>query len=110
MRNRTYKGEFSEWKNVAQNFGGNCPKVEPRFVFAEYEEPDYEGYATVITSADGRKFSVVEGSHCSCYGLEDQWESTEHNETEIKKMMEATYGFFHRNREDLTKWLKHIAS
>lgn len=105
---RIYRDEFSNWAEVVENFGGDCPKEEPRFVFAEYEQPSYEGYATVVTSDDGAKFNIVEGSHCSCMGLEDQWEPTEHTEPEIKKMTEASYGFFHRNRDDLATWIERI--
>jgi hypothetical protein len=108
MKNREYRGEFSCWDDVTV-FGGTCPKTQPRFVFAEYQTPSYEGYSTVIISDDGRNFSVVEGSHCSCYGLENQWSPTEHDRTEINKMMEASYGFFHDHRADLVKWLKHIS-
>jgi hypothetical protein len=103
---RIYRDDFSNWAEVVENFTGNCPKEEPRFVFAEYEPGDYCGSAVVITSNDGEKFSLVEGSHCSCMGLEDQWEPTEHTEPEIRKMMEANFGFFHRNRNDLAKWIE----
>ncbi len=104
---RVYRDDFSNWTEVVGNFRGNCPKEEPRFVFAEYEPGDYSGSATVITSGDGAKFNVVEGSHCSCMGLEDQWEPTEHTEPEIRKMMEAKYGFFHRNREGISGWIEY---
>jgi hypothetical protein len=57
--------------------------------------------ATVIVSHDGKKFEVVEGGHCSCFGLEGQWEPTGHSKAEIKKMMEADWGFFHDNRAEL---------
>lgn len=116
MKDREYRGDFEQWADdqktygdtVLGSYGGNCPTEEPRYVFAEYQTPSYEGYSTVITSSDGRKFEVVEGSHCSCYGLEGQWEPTEHTKDEIEKMMGATYGFFHDHRDELGKWLKHI--
>lgn len=109
MKNRNYIGEFADWNDVNYNFGGECPAKEPRYVFAGYDTPSYEGYSTVLTSNDGRKFSVVEGSHCSCYGLEGQWCPTEHSRTDIKKMMTATYGFFYQQRASLADWLAHVA-
>lgn len=109
MKNREYRRKFQSWQHVVDNYGGNCPAKEPRFVFGEYETPSYEGYSTVITSDDGKQFTVVEGSHCSCYGLEGQWRPTHHAKDEIEKMLDATWGFFKDNRDDLQKWLKHVA-
>ncbi len=110
IKNREYRGEFSAWNDVSESFGGGCPKTEPRYVFAEYQVSGYEGYSTVISSKDGKKFNVVEGSHCSCYGLENQWEPTDHTKKDLEKMMEATYGFFHDHRSELEKWIERIAS
>ena len=42
---------------------------------AIYETPCYEGYAFVLFEKNGELYEV-NGSHCSCYGLEDQWEPT----------------------------------
>jgi len=40
--------------------------------YAEYDCPSYSGYAVVVFERDGKLFEV-HGSHCSCFGLEDQW-------------------------------------
>lgn len=42
-------------------------------LFAEYVYADYEGSAFVLFEQAGKLFEVY-GSHCSCYGLEGQWE------------------------------------
>ncbi len=42
-------------------------------LYAKYECECYEGQAEVIYEKDGELFEVS-GSHCSCYGLENQWE------------------------------------
>ena len=44
--------------------------------FANYEWEDYGGYAAVIFERDGKLWHV-NGGHCSCHGLEDQWEPQE---------------------------------
>jgi hypothetical protein len=108
MKNKHYEGCFDKWDEVVSNFGGTCPAREPRFVFAAYEQPSYEGYATVITSTNGKSFEVTEGSHCSCYGLEGQWEPTKHTAAELKKMLGANEGFYQMNRAALTEWLAHV--
>jgi len=38
-----------------------------------YEAYDYEGDAYVLLERDGHYYEV-QGAHCSCYGLEGQWE------------------------------------
>lgn len=40
---------------------------------AWYEYRDYSGYSWVVFEKDGILYEV-NGSHCSCYGLEGQWE------------------------------------
>lgn len=45
-------------------------------LLASYGTPSYEGYAFVLFERDGQLYEV-NGSHCSCYGLEGQWEPEE---------------------------------
>jgi hypothetical protein len=42
-------------------------------LFASYGEDNYSGDAFVLFEKDGCLYEV-NGSHCSCYGLEDQFE------------------------------------
>ena len=42
-------------------------------LFASYGQGGYEGDAWVLFEEDGKLFEV-NGGHCSCYGLEGQWE------------------------------------
>lgn len=43
---------------------------------AAYTYEGYSGSAYVLFEKDGKLFSV-NGGHCSCYGLEDQWKPEE---------------------------------
>jgi hypothetical protein len=45
-------------------------------LLASYSYEDYQGDAFVLFERDGKLFEV-NGNHCSCYGLEDQWEPEE---------------------------------
>lgn len=45
-------------------------------LLASYGTPSYEGYAFVLFQRDGKLYEV-NGSHCSCYGLEGQWDPEE---------------------------------
>jgi len=42
-------------------------------LFASYENEDYSGSSFVLFRKGGTLYEV-HGSHCSCYGLEGQWE------------------------------------
>lgn len=43
-----------------------------KVLFASYSYQDYSGDAFVLFCENGKLFEV-NGSHCSCYGLEGQW-------------------------------------
>ena len=56
-------------------------------LFAYYECPPYEGYAFVLFKQDGKLYTVT-GSHCSCFGLEYQWEPVETTVKTLRMMFE----------------------
>lgn len=49
-----------------------------KILFAYYSYEDYSGTAYVLFSKKGKLYHVF-GGHCSCYGLEDQWNPEEVN-------------------------------
>lgn len=65
---------FTDCDDVMSQF--NVPaeqQIESKnILFAYYGSEDYEGAAWVIF-VKNRKLYEVNGGHCSCYGLEDQW-------------------------------------
>jgi len=77
-----YFGHFTDRGSVANAFLNTSycsdfvtPSDFPsddEMLIAVYETPSYEGYAFVLFERNGQLFEV-HGSHCSCYGLEDQW-------------------------------------
>ena len=69
-----YFGSFADRDDVLSNFattGAEFP-TEEQILFASYDTPDYEGAAVVVFERDGTLYEV-NGSHCSCSGLEGQW-------------------------------------
>ncbi len=72
-----YRESFSCRENVFNEFAkADDPDIE--IVYAIYDCPPYEGYATVIYYRKStNKYYEVYGSHCSCFGLEGQWERDE---------------------------------
>ena len=52
------------------------PHAPEHVLWADYWQEFYEGTAFVVFTSGGMLYEV-HGSHCSCYGLEDQWEPEE---------------------------------
>ena len=47
-----------------------------KILYSNYTYEDYSGSGYVLFVRDGKLYEV-HGSHCSCYGLEDQWSEEE---------------------------------
>jgi hypothetical protein len=56
-------------------------------LFASYNYANYEGDAWVLLEKEGKLFEV-NGSHCSCYGLEGQWDPEQVSLEELKHRLE----------------------
>lgn len=67
-----YQDMFSSKEDIEHEFEVNLPE-NCEILFASYDVDGYDGAATVIFRINGELFEV-HGSHCSCFGLEDQWE------------------------------------
>lgn len=73
LNNPIYTGNFTCDKDIVNEFATSDFPKDLKIIFADYDCPPYEGYAYVLYYQGGN-FYEVHGSHCSCYGLEDQWE------------------------------------
>lgn len=71
---------FSDRYSVLSQFEVKSSQIaeleDAEFLFAAYGGRAWEGAAIVIYTHDGKLFEV-NGSHCSCYGLERQWKPEE---------------------------------
>lgn len=74
-----------------------------KILWAEYEQGGYEGDVFVLFRRAGRLYSV-EGSHCSCYGLEGQWSPVETTKEALAKAGDWTLA--HRCYEEVGKRLR----
>lgn len=91
-----YVGSFASRQDVLNQFFDHeygkdmiAPEdfpTEDEILFAAYGGGSYEGTATVFYRKDDKLYEV-NGSHCSCYGLEDQW-LPEETSVEAIKMRE----------------------
>lgn len=76
---------FSNWGDVQNNFDMSEP--EPEVLFAAYEYENYSGEALVLFKRDD-KLWLVDGSHCSCHGLEGQWAPEESSLEVVRRIVE----------------------
>ena len=72
-----YEGSFSSWEDVCREFEESIPEPD-EVIFAVYDQEMYEGSADVVYRV-GKHFYWVSGSHCSCYGLEGQFDPEEYS-------------------------------
>jgi hypothetical protein len=72
-----YVDLFSSREDVFSQFR-KADDNDIQIVFAEYNQESYDGSATVIYYRKStKKYYEAYGSHCSCFGLEDQWDGDE---------------------------------
>ena len=74
-------------------------------LLASYTYEDYSGDAFVLFSRDGKLWEV-NGSHCSCYGLEGQWEPEETSVESIERRIST--GRFDNIRQELAAVLAAV--
>ena len=86
-----YKDDFEDWKDVLHQFNAE-EKITGKEVplFAVYSCEAYEGSAFVLFIENDKLFSV-HGGHCSCFGLEDQWEPEEIDWNIAVQFLEQTW-------------------
>lgn len=73
----TYAGNFAKREDVFNEFA-KADDSDIQILYADYNTPEYEGYASVVyyRKSTGKYYEAY-GSHCSCYGLEGQWDKDE---------------------------------
>lgn len=76
-RNPIFAEDFSDRNSVFDQFA-KADDSDIKLCFAAYFPGDYCGDATVFYYRKStKKYYEAYGSHCSCYGLEGQWEGSE---------------------------------
>lgn len=86
-----FYGEFSNKSDVCREF--QIKDFDGTVIYAAYDCESYEGSAEVVFVNDG-KFFTVSGGHCSCYGLEDQWEPEEMPVEALRKIADNGNGHY----------------
>lgn len=75
-------GEWKTVEDIADDFDVSVGSVGD-IVYASYDRDGYDGTAYVLTRINGELMEVY-GDHCSCYGLEGQWEPEPVSEADLE--------------------------
>lgn len=102
----------AEWDKEKIEELKNTKYKNINFLFASYGTDNYSGDAYVLFEKEGKLYEVT-GSHCSCYGLEGQFEYNSPSTLEgIKYIIESNKRFGvdewsdNNFREELIKFLE----
>lgn len=107
-----YRGWFESWEDVLRHFEVEAGSVVPDQVYlAAYDESEagYDGYADVVYRIGDRYFRV-QASHCSCYGLEGQWEPEEYSREEFLGALERDMHFWCGESAEVREELRKLIS
>lgn len=96
-----YLEDWDTLKQVENDFELKDNELEDiEILLAYYSYEDYQGEAFVLFRRDGKLYEV-NGSHCSCYGLEDQWSPEEVMLEELEhRITEGTFGLGYSYYDD----------
>lgn len=79
-----YLHDWNNIEGVKNDFEISDEQLEDvKILLASYTYEDYDGSAFVLFLRDGKLYEV-NGSHCSCYGLEGQWGPEETTREELE--------------------------
>jgi hypothetical protein len=86
-----YEGEAQPWATLQAGFEVEASTFEGcRLLLACYDCPDYEGQAFILYEQGGLLYEV-NANHCSCFGLEGQWEPEETSVVALRYRLDQGY-------------------
>ena len=109
-----FLGNFDNEEDVKREFAVKDDSLKDAFIIlAWYGYGDYDGSAFVLFERNGKLYEV-NGGHCSCYGLEDQWDPEETSIEELAhraKEGRLGHGYYDNDGfdQELLKILDHVA-
>ena len=100
-----YRGDWDEVGDMLREFSINSDLLEGiEILYAWYEYESYSGSAFVLFRKDDKLYEV-NGSHCSCYGLEDQWDP---EETNVEALLKRK--FYDLNDDERFELMKRLST
>ena len=103
-----FANDFKNWEDVMREFAEQVAIPDELFL-ASYVQGNYEGEALVLYR-NKDKYYLVYGSHCSCYGLEGQWNPEEFETREsFIKFLEQYKPYEHTAEvEEIVEGFKYV--
>jgi len=80
-----------------------------RAVVGEYVREDYEGSAHVLVLTENGKLLENYGSHCSCFGLEDQWKPNKVSVKYTQKQLHNGHSWMSKHVQPIRTLLSKVA-
>ena len=103
--NDVFHGAWSDKEQMISDFGISEQDLKGcKILFASYNSSNYQGTAFVLY-AKRKKLYEVNGSHCSCYGLNNLWLP---ESTTIEAILARPYLSDYIERYGLSKRLKQL--
>ena len=85
-----FLNDWTDVEGLLKDFEIDSLGDNVKILIASYTYEDYNGDAFVLFEQDGLLYEV-NGGHCSCYGLEDQWEPELTTVEAIRKRIDSEY-------------------
>ena len=95
---------FEDINQIISYFDIKESEFPDGLLYARYDEGCYEGSAFLLFKTDG-KFYEVNASHCSCYGLEGQFDL---EETTLEALLHRAQGGRFTYEESTDKEIKEL--
>lgn len=102
---KAYLDSWTTWHDVKEAFAIN--RDEPEHIWAWYDNGGYDGQAIVVFY-ENDKFYYVTGGHCSCYGLEDQWEPEEYDTKAFLLMLSHDPWEIQGQKKEIARFVKEV--
>lgn len=100
-----YLQDFSSAEDVMRDFRIDAARLQDAdILLAWYGGGSYDGSAFVLLRR-GNDLFEVNGGHCSCYGLEDQWDEEATSPDALLKRAQANEGSAYYDSENAC-WTK----
>lgn len=105
-----YCGEFVDRNDMLMQFNIDESALSGyKVLLAFYSYECYEGYAFVLLKKKkSKELFTVYGSHCSCYGLEDQFDMESASIEQIEKLHASDYYYYRGCSKELGEILVRL--
>lgn len=74
---------FDDWADVMRQFDVKEDPRPSQVLYTWYDSDGSYSFSAYVVYRKGRHYYTVTGSHCSCYGLEGQWEPEQYTKTQL---------------------------